>query len=99
MTPRTRNDLIELIARALDPTAAWDRDTQCNSERVEAALSDAADALTAIEDAGCAVVPVEVTEGMVADEIIRKTPVFNAKQADLVYTAMLAASPFAKEEE
>lgn len=53
------------------------------------------DALTALEQAGCAVVPVEATEEMCANV---NDDVLHADDAADVYAAMLKAGPYARKE-
>ena len=99
--PADRAALVEVMARA-HPSCS----TNPPKHQLNHCLEDAARVLTAIEAAGCAVVPVKVTEKMqiaaqeqgrlsVSPELkIEVGRVFRQIQAD--YRAMLAYSPYRK---
>ncbi|MEN6548922.1 MAG: hypothetical protein ABFE07_22995 [Armatimonadia bacterium] len=103
----TREELIEVMARANSPEL-WSDDPVIAHRAAspikvslarEGSLANAAITLAAIEAAGCMVVPVEPTEGMVKAGVglafrIRLSPEYSWKDymTDL-YRAMLAAAP------
>ena len=98
MKPSNRTELVEVMARAINgglegPVNNQDATRQMRQWNLALAL--AADALTALEQAGCAVVPVEATEEMcdagdMADGWM--------DDSEPVYTAMLKAGPYARKE-
>ena len=86
MTPKNREELIRLLARA---TAKIE---QCSfSDHREGLLADAGVQIAALETAGLRIVPVEPAEAMVFHASFVEPP----RPYGKVYRAMLAASPFA----
>lgn len=93
-TPKTREELLALGTAAMVDAD----DKQTGYQRCRHMLEVA---LTAIEAAGCDVVPREATEGMLkawyASEQFPNAEPFNGPDIDGGWPAMLAASPFVKE--
>ena len=101
----TRDELIEAMARAIDPAAFeslnWfarigSAANKRTLNRVEAARANATAALAAIEAAGCVVAPKEPTVDQLhaAQMAWLDDP---RRQSGTIYRAALAASPLAKD--
>lgn len=101
MIPATREEVIEVMARAICEREA--RARMCRVTAFQLAVTDehrttARAALTALEAAGVVCVPGEATEGQIIDGAFMSPGIGNdaLNQALRVYTAMLAASPYRK---
>lgn len=92
-SPTTREQLVEAMARAMALTFEQQRDTPFELyDREAMALARAA--LSAIEAAGAAVVPVEATDAMVTAAIDREDEGTKAGTFyHAIYAAMVAARP------
>lgn len=105
-TPTTREELIEIMARAFIESMKTRSDTpdKFGENAVKGAMLAMPDALTALEAAGLAVVPVEATEEMLEDAgaIEGWAEYAEPDDADRChtewYTAMLNAAPEPDEE-
>ena len=97
MKPSNRTELVEVMARAINGSLEGpvnNQDATRQMRQWNLALALAADALTALEQAGCAVVPVEIT-----DEMLDATSLMDGTvMLPWRYTAMLKAGPYARKE-
>ena len=95
MTPRNRAELVEVMARAYCKCEGYP------SEMWRAYDGDADAVLTALENAGCVVVPREATEEMREEGAVAiELTVVNSSEeyTNSCYTAMLKAGPYARKE-
>ena len=96
----TRKGVIDILEQAIDVMASASFPGSCGREvtSIDNPRETAIAALSALEAAGVRLVPVEATEEML-DATMRTDIANNVWQAVRIYTAMLAASPYAQKEQ